>query len=240
MTQNLLPLIDKCNDFAKKLAGEWKDSEPFDARGFQLRYLYSNAYRAAHTAFSFWKLNAMEHYHDSHVLARVLFERIINGRIASRSPTRAVTLMSSEIANEIDKVTKWQNLDELPGETQTYLARRASELKHFLGLAGIPKPPVWNFCALAKEVDCESLYPSAYRDLSQYSHAGYNVSRPGQGDRDCLYLKFVALIAPVESAAQFDFAQNGQTSDEVKSAYEEIFEEVAKATVRPDCRMAPP
>ena len=190
-----IALADKCNAFARDVVGEWKDSKNWNAQGYQMRYLYSNAYRSAHTAFAFWKLHAIGAYHECHILARVLLERIVNGRIATMSPERALRLMVTELGKEIKGIKSWKDLQKLNDATiNNWLAEHAAKCNELLKLLNLAEPPRWNFFKLIAEVKLEPLYRTAYRDLSQYTHASFSVSAPGCGDEDCRMMKFVALL----------------------------------------------
>ena len=74
-----MSLHDESLKFAKELVGDWKDDGSRDGKGLRLIYLYSNAFRAAHTSDAFCRLFAAGKIHDCHTLARTLFERVVRG-----------------------------------------------------------------------------------------------------------------------------------------------------------------
>jgi hypothetical protein len=109
--QELIALADKSNAFARGIVGEWKDTFDLDARGFQLRYLYLNSYRAAVSAQSFWLLHSHGRFHDAQIIARTLLERIVNNRVARHSPKRACSLLATNRWKDRAGVQKMVDFD---------------------------------------------------------------------------------------------------------------------------------
>ncbi len=80
---------------------------------------------------------------------------------------------------------------------------------------------------MMREVNLSKLYRSAYRDLSQYSHGSFSVSASGLGDKDDEVMKFIALLAPIDTAIQFEAVRQGSLSPARTAQYKALFEQIA-------------
>ena len=92
-----MSLHDESLKFSKELIGDWKDDGSRDAKSLRLLYLYSNAYRAAHTSAAIWLLFQATKIHDCHTLARTLFERMFRGRYAAESEDKFLDLLAESL-----------------------------------------------------------------------------------------------------------------------------------------------
>jgi len=228
--EELIHLADKSNAFARDVIGDWEDTFAFDANGFQFRYLYSNAYRSAVSAQAFWMLHLNGRIHESKIIARTLLERIVNGRVAALSPERACSLLATDRFKARENVRKLINFDagtfDTP-EIQAKQAERQDEIDKFLKLAGRTEVVPWNFADMCKEAKIEWAYRMLYTDLSEYTHASHGTAPAKAGDEVSETALYLALVAPMDTATQYDLAFHGKQRDDLFHAYKALYSKIA-------------
>ena len=99
-----MTLADKSLAFALSIGGEWRDLGGADSTSYQRRYLYTQAFGAAHTAKSYWILHEAGQHSDCNALGRKLLEHLFNSRVASQSPRNAVELIAYELSERIRRL----------------------------------------------------------------------------------------------------------------------------------------
>jgi len=67
---------------------------------------------AATSSQSFWLLHAAGKFHDAQIIARTLLERIVNGRVAAKSPERACSVLATNRWKDREGVRKMINFDK--------------------------------------------------------------------------------------------------------------------------------
>ena len=232
----LIALADKSNAFARDIFKNWEENFPFDAKGFQYRYLYANSFRAAKSAQSFWLLYSRGFFHDAQIIARTLFERIVNSRVASKSPERACELLATNRFDDKAGVQKMIDIDPKNynhPEMKEHLELYQREIDHFLGLSKTTKAKKRNFLEMCKEVKLEWAYRMIYREFSEYTHASFGVASKDPVEDDCKMAAFIALLAPMDTAIQYDSAFHGEERKVLADNYRALYNEFADPLLGP-------
>jgi Family of unknown function (DUF5677) len=196
---NTLP--ERSLAFAKKVGETWRDYPGLDCKSYQRRFLYVNAFAAYHTAMSYWILHASNCFNDCGILARNLLERIINCAFAVKSPEHAVGLIAAELSEKIRRTEMLNHPPHASQELTDSIQGQQRDLTTLLGLLQKAKADDWNYCRRAEEAGLLSYYRFGYFNLSRFAHAGYEVARPQEHNRQSKTTDFIALIAPVITAA---------------------------------------
>jgi hypothetical protein len=194
---------DKSLTFAKRIVGNWRDPTCVDCASYQKYFLYINAFGAHETAKSYWILHKNKRFSDCLGLARNLLERIVNGICGSKSPTQAVELISHELSDKIRRAKLWKPSPNISPQLNASIKEHEKILPVFLRLLGISEAPDWNWKKRFDEAGLPSFYRSAYFNFSRYAHAGYEVPRPGKRNQLSKAADFIALVAPVLTAANY-------------------------------------
>jgi hypothetical protein len=236
--EELINLADRTNAFAKEIIGDWTDTFRLDATGFQYRYIYSNAFRAAVSAQSFWLLHSRRRFHDAQIIARTLLERIVNGRVAAISPERACSLLATDRQEELEKVRKIRNFDPTNFDTaqiQAQLDLYQQEIDKFLKMASRSDVLTWNFAEMCKEVQLEWAYRMLYASFSDYTHASYGVGTGDPSIEEMRIALHIALLAPMDTSTQYDRVFHGKERSEISQKYTELYNEFSDLLLVPRC-----
>jgi hypothetical protein len=192
---------DKSLEFAKTICAAWKDTRSCDCKAYQRRFLFVNAWAAYNTAKSYWILHENKCFDDCVILARNLLERIFNSACAAKSPTHAVELISHELTEKI------RHAKQCSPNAQAQLTPSINEhekiLQTLLGLMKKMKAPQWSYRRRAEAAGLVAYYLSGYFSFSRYAHAGYEVPRPEKQNQQSNAADFIALVAPVLTAANY-------------------------------------
>jgi len=170
---------------------------------YQKEFLYRNAFGAHETANSYWILHKNKRFSDCVTLARNLLERIVNSSCGSKSPTHAVELISYELSEKIRHAKLWKPSSNVSAQLDSSIKEHEKILPVFLCLAGKGKATDWNWKKRFDEAGLPGFYRSAYFDFSRYAHAGYETPRPGKRNQISKAADFIALVAPVMTAANY-------------------------------------
>ncbi len=196
-------LADDSLAFAGKVGNAWKETGGGDCKAYQRRYLCRQAFGAYHTAKSYWILHENKCFSDCIALSRNLLERIANSICAAKSPAHAVELIAYELSEKIRHAKLWNPSPHLSAELQQVVTEHERILRTFLALIKKNKAPDSNFRKRFEEAGVQGFYRSAYFDFSRYTHAGYEVPRPGKRNDGSKAADFISLVAPVVTAANY-------------------------------------
>lgn len=189
--------------FAERVGGAWKETGGSDCKAYQRSFLCRQAFGAYHTAISYWILRENKCFSDSVALSRNLLERIANSICGAKSPTLAVELIANELSEKIRHAKLWNPSPGLSAELQQAVVEHKKILPVFLALIKKTKTPDWKFHRRFEQAGLGEFYRSAYFDFSRYAHAGYEVPRPGKRSHQSKAPDFIALAAPVITAANY-------------------------------------
>ena len=193
-------LLQRSLSFAKEIGEQWKESE-----GIRLQVLSAavpdtstpSLRTARHS--SYWLLHASNHFNDwPRILARNLLERMfrlwtcrkVTGTCSGASGSRTVPRKSGTLSSCGSRLSAWEEL-AVPIQT----------LKEELRCASWPAPRTkaeevqLGFGVLKTPAYCTTTGSGIF-NLSRYAHAGYEVSRPEEYDRQSRTSDFIALTCP--------------------------------------------
>jgi hypothetical protein len=200
IAQAFSELRDKSLSFAKRLGCPWIDTGGGDCKAYQRRCLYIHASGALNTAKSYWILHENKCFSDCVILARNLLERIISSSVGAKSPTHAVELISHELSDKIRRAKLWTPSPSIATKLSDMIKDHEKILPTFLGLIGKGEAPAWDLKKRFDEAGLPGFYRSLYFEFSRYAHAGYEVPRPVNYNRQSKAADFIALAAPVITA----------------------------------------
>jgi len=196
-------LAHKSLAFAKKVGRAWKETGGGDCKAYQRRFLSRQAFGAYHTARSYWILRREGCFSDGITLSRNLLERIANSICGAKSPTHAVELIAYELSEKIRHAKLWTPSPSISTELTKAIKEHEKILPVFLALINQTKAPDWKFYKRFQQAGVAGYYRSGYFDFSRYAHAGYEIARPGGASRESKAADFIALVAPVITAANY-------------------------------------
>jgi hypothetical protein len=177
------------------------------SEAYQRSFLCRQAFGAYHTAKSYWILRKKRCFNDCNGLGRNLLESIANSVVGAKSPTHAVELIAYELSEKIRHAEQWKRLPEISAEfsaeLQQVIDKHQAILPTFLALINKAKAPDWKFYRRFEVAGLPGYYRSGYFNFSRYTHAGYEVQRPGRNTSPSRTADFVALAAPVLTAANY-------------------------------------
>jgi len=196
-------LRDKSLAFAQEIVSTRSNPICANNEDYQKDFLYRNAFGSHETAKSYWILHKNKRFGDCVALARNLLERIVNSSCGSKSPTHAVELISYELSEKIRHCKLWKPSSNVLAQLNATIKVHEKILPDFLRRLGKSTAPDWNWMKRFEEAGLPSFYRSAYFNFSTYVHAGYEVSRPEKYNQQSKTADFIALVAPVLTAANY-------------------------------------
>lgn len=228
----------RIQSFGWKLTGSWNPPKTYDtAADYQAVVLFSHATAALNTSTSYWLLRENGLNHDAHIIARHLFERMVQSRRAYQSPEEAIKAVVSEIAERrrlmeiyIGNLSSSEAHERL--ELEAMLAEEEKEQHQLCALAGIPVGDYRsNFLGVTQALKIEPLYRSVYFHLSAYAHATFGTARPVEYEKEASRsADHLALAGPMECALNFYHRSTDTPDASVLHEYKSLADEAWSLT----------
>jgi hypothetical protein len=179
-----------------------------DLPTLQHHVVYSQAFGSIRLSVSYWSLRDENRNYEAHVLARNLFERLVNTRYSAASVTNAARLAASMLGDRVKKLNQLLKVaePEFKASLEGVRDRDQAEYDRTVSISGLgPDPVVSNFFSRAEAIGLDDLYRSLYFSLSEFTHPPIKRNVIGTMDAPpAPSIDMLSFLAPLETALEWE------------------------------------